>query len=152
MKMICLVAGMLLAVNAAQATEVYRWVDRDGGMHYLDKPREGAEKVRLGGHDAASGVEDASLPYETRMAKKSFPVTLYVTDRCTDLCNQARDFLKKRRIPFSEVVLSSEQEVAAFKQKSGAEGVPTASVGRTWLKGFQADNWRNELDAAGYPK
>jgi glutaredoxin len=152
MKVFFIVAGMLLALNAAQATEMYRWVDKNGVMHYGDKSREDAEKIRLGGYDAASGVDDASLPYATRVARKNFPVTLYVAERCADICNQARDYLKKRRVPFAEVMLKTEEEFAAFKQKSGTENVPTISVGRNWLKGFQSEDWRNELDAAGYPK
>lgn len=41
--------SMLLfaAVSAAGAKEVYRWVDRDGVVHFSDRPTEGAERVQL---------------------------------------------------------------------------------------------------------
>ncbi len=151
MKRFCLVLGMLLASNAAQAVELYRWVDKDGVMHYSEHPAPEAEKVQIG-IPAVSGVEDATLPYETRMAHMKFPVTLYVTESCIDTCNQARDLLKKRRVPFSEVVLKTEEDLASFRQKSSTDIVPTISIGRTWLKGFQSQDWNGELDAAGYPK
>lgn len=39
---------MLLAVSSiAAADEVYRWVDKDGQVHYSDRPHEGAEIVTL---------------------------------------------------------------------------------------------------------
>jgi len=39
---------MLLAVSSiAVADEVYRWVDKDGQVHYSDRPHEGAEIIRL---------------------------------------------------------------------------------------------------------
>ncbi len=38
----CLLAGMALA-----STEVYRWVDKDGVVHFSDRPSEGAERVEL---------------------------------------------------------------------------------------------------------
>ncbi len=151
MKRICLAMGALLALNTAQAVELYRWVDKDGVMHYSEHPNPEAEKVQLG-IPAASGVEDATLPFETRQAHQRFPVTMYVDDACADSCKQAREFLKKRRVPFSEVVMKTEEDLAAFKQKSGTDTVPTISIGRTWLKGFQSQDWNNELDAAGYPK
>ena len=38
----CLLAGMALA-----STEVFRWVDEDGVVHFSDRPQEGAERVEL---------------------------------------------------------------------------------------------------------
>lgn len=38
---------LLLAALPAAATEVYRWVDADGQVHYSDQWRPGAEKIRL---------------------------------------------------------------------------------------------------------
>ena len=152
MKNIFLATGMFLVLNSAQAIDLYRWVGQDGVVHYADTPREGAEKVQLGSFDAASGVDDASLPYETRMAKKAFPVTLYVSEKCGDACNLAHDFLTKRHVPFTEVMIKTADNLQDFKQRSGTDIMPTISVGRAWFKGFQPDDWRNELDADGYPK
>ncbi len=39
---ICLLVGA-----ATGATEVYRWVDSEGVVHYSDRPKEGAERVQL---------------------------------------------------------------------------------------------------------
>ena len=39
--LVCLLAG------AATASEVYRWVDEDGIVHYSDQPQPGAERVDL---------------------------------------------------------------------------------------------------------
>ncbi len=153
MKWICLLAGML-ALNAALAVELYRWVDKNGVVHYSENPIPEAEKVKIGAPvpGTASEVEDASLPYETRLAHQNFPVTLYVYDTCEDACNQARNYLKQRHVPFTEVNLKTAEDWAAFKQKSGSDVAPTISIGHTWMKGFQSQSWGNELDAAGYPK
>lgn len=45
----CLVlAGLsLLAATATAATDIYRWVDENGVIHYSDSPHPGAEKVVL---------------------------------------------------------------------------------------------------------
>jgi hypothetical protein len=46
--MIRILILILLAVSSiAVADEVYRWVDKDGQIHYSDRPHEGAEMVTL---------------------------------------------------------------------------------------------------------
>jgi hypothetical protein len=41
------VSGALLPVEAAQATEVYRSIDKDGQVIYSDRPGNGAEPVKV---------------------------------------------------------------------------------------------------------
>lgn len=46
-----LVLSLALVISGvsaiAAATELYRWVDEDGVVHYSDRPREGAERVTI---------------------------------------------------------------------------------------------------------
>ena len=96
---ICLLAIM---TSHAQAESLYRWVDKDGKVHYGDRPAEdavGAQQKKFG---APVSAGDDDLPYSVRKAKQDFPVTLYVSANCGDLCVQARSFLNKRGVPFTE--------------------------------------------------
>ena len=98
------------AAGSAQADSLYRWVDKDGKVHYGDRPAEDAvkaEQKRFAGPSAAAGDDD--LPYSVRKAKQDFPVTLYVSQNCGDLCVQARSLLNKRGIPFAEKNLADER-------------------------------------------
>ncbi len=146
-------AGLIaLVCGSAQADGMYRWVDKSGKFYYGDTPAEDAAKVdkmKFGAVQAA-GVND--LPYLTRRAKQSFPVTLYVAENCGDSCKQAREFLTKRGIPFTEKNVRTKEELEDFKKLSGSAGVPTLAVGQTWFKGFQAEQWGGGLDTAGYPQ
>lgn len=152
MRLHFIAAGTLaLLLGSVQAAEVYRWVDKSGKVHYGDTREPDAAQVEKKKFSSQpTGEEGLSL--ETRRAKRNFPVTLYVTDNCADPCKQARDLLNQRGIPFTEKNLASQEEIEAFKKASGADAVPVLSVGRNYLKGFQAGVWQNELDAAGYPK
>lgn len=80
------------------------------------------------------------------------PLTLYVVDSCIEFCNRARTLLTMRGIPFNEKSLKTREEIEAFKQLSGSNLAPTLELGKGFLKGFQAEQWNSELDAAGYPK
>ncbi|MDO8990164.1 MAG: glutaredoxin family protein [Sideroxyarcus sp.] len=141
----------LLLLANVQAAELYRSIDKDGKVHYSDTPLEGSEdyeRLKLG----KEPVPDENLPYETRRARDNFPVTLYTFPTCGSACQQARDMLDKRGIPYAEKSLVTKEEIDAFHQASGDSKLPAATVGRTWLKGFQAEQWNSELDFAGYPK
>ncbi len=145
-------AGMLLAVMGNALADTFRWVDKSGVVHYGDVPAEEAAKVEQKKFGTAPAVEDADLPYATRLARQNFPVTLYASANCGDPCQQARDFLNKRGIPFAEKKLDTKEDIDAFKLKSGSNSVPTLGVGKDWLQNFEAGQWSSELDIAGYPK
>lgn len=153
MRLHFILAGMLatLAFNTL-AGEVYRWVDKSGKVHYGDTrapDAAGAEKKKLSSSPATG---DEGLSYEARRAKQNFPVTLYVADNCAEPCKQARNLLSQRGVPFTEKNLATPEEISAFRRTTGAEAVPVLSVGKNWLKGYQAEQWHSELDATGYPR
>ena len=154
MKPHLVLTGMMLAVlGGAQAGSLYRWVDKSGNVHYGDVPAGDAAQVEKKKISSGSSENnDAGLPYETLRARKNFPVTLYVADNCSEPCQNARDLLNKRGIPFSEKNLVTKEEIDAFKKMSGSETTPTLAVGNSWLKGFLAEQWNDELNIAGYPK
>lgn len=150
-RIVLLLVGLFAVALFVQAGELYRWVDPSGKVHYGDEPPAEAPLVEsLEFHDdAASG---ADVPYETRRAQQNFPVTLYVADNCAEFCEQARELLTKRGIPFTEKNLVSQEEIDAFKAASGGDGIPGLAVGKTFVNGFNAGRWNDELDIAGYPK
>lgn len=146
---ICLLA---VACTNAQADSLFRWVDKDGKVHYGDRPAEdaiGAEQKKFGSAPAAG---DDELPYVVRKARQDFPVTLYSAASCGDICVQARSLLNKRGVPYVEKNLVSKEDAAAFKKLTGGNSVPALTVGKTLLSGFEAGQWNTELDIAGYPK
>lgn len=153
MRVFFLTIGLLFAVIAgAQAESLFRWVDRDGKVHYGDKPAAdaiGAEQKKFGAHSASG---DDELSYGVRKAKQDFPVTLYVAANCGDICVQARALLNKRGVPFAEKNLSTKEDLDAYKKLTGGDSIPALSVGKTVLNGLEAGQWNSELDIAGYPR
>lgn len=141
----------LLLATTAQA-QTYRWVDKEGKVHYGDRPPAAAagqvQERRLGAPAA-----DKTLPYSVQQAVANFPVTLYASTDCGDSCKDGRDYLKARGIPFSEKSVATSEEVEALKKLAGGEAVvPVLTVGSKNAKGWLKDDWQRLLDAAGYPK
>lgn len=141
----------LLILTNAQAVELYRSIDKDGKVHYSDTPLEGTEDFEKlkPSNDPVPGED---IPYATQRAMQNFPVTLYAFPDCGSACQLARDLLGKRGIPFTEKQLVTKEDWDTFRKDSGDSKLPALAVGKTWLNGFQAELWNNELDFAGYPK
>jgi glutaredoxin len=146
-------SALALAAQALAQSNVYRWTDKDGKVHFSDSPppEEAKDVTRktLGGGPAG----DSSLPYETQVAMKRNPVTVYVGDRCAP-CDNARALLSKRGIPYTERnAQGNAQEIEALQKITGGPAtVPVLVVGSSNLKGFDEDGWNAALDSAGYPR
>ena len=143
----CLVSIPLVA----PAGELFRWVDANGKVHYGDAAPADATQVERKKFPGAV-QPSADISYETRLAQQNFPVVLYVAESCMEYCDKARALLKERGIPHSVKNLTTQVEVDAFKALSGSSTTPALAVGRTFLRGYQAEQWHGELDIAGYPK
>lgn len=145
-----LLALAATAVAEPPASDIYRWTDQQGETHYSDRPPPGieAEAVNL-----TSKPATPALSYATRKAARDFPVVLYTVARCARLCEEARDLLKNRQVPFTETRIDTETDEAAFHKRFGNEAeVPLLTVGTTPLSGLEPVGWNQQLDLAGYPK
>lgn len=150
MKRCFLLMGLLLLGNA-QAEDLYRSIDSSGKVHYSDRPLPGSADVvemKVG----KAPVPDERLPYATQRAMQNFPVTLYSFPECGSACKEAREFLNRRGVPFTEKSLVSQEDIDSFRKVSGDSAIPKLLIGKTWVKGFLAEQWNKELDIAGYPK
>lgn len=148
-----LAAVALAFACATQAQQLYRWVDKDGRVTYSQTPPppSAAAKPAQARDLRGSVVEGADMPFATRQAAKDFPVVLYTSPDCGPMCRDARDSLAKRGIPFREVSVADEKTAAELKTATGKATVPTLTVGRDSMAGFDPEAWKSALDTAGYP-
>lgn len=147
------IAGCALAFAAAAQSNVYRWVDKDGKVHYSSEPppsdAANVTQKRMGGGSS----DEAQLPFATQQAMKRNPVTLYVSNNCGELCADGRTLLANRGIPYSERnAEANPADAEQLKQIVGALQVPLLMVGERPIKGFDAGTWNSVLDGAGYPR
>jgi glutaredoxin len=143
----------MFAVYSAQSASLYRWVDRDGTVHYTEQPPPPSLAMKVEEKTLGTQPTDSDpLPYASRLAAKNFPVTLYVSE-CGESCTKAREHLTKRGIPFHEKDVGTQEVQTELKNLVGTLVVPVLAVGTvTRLKGYEAGAWNTALDEAGYPK
>ncbi len=151
----------LLIAGAAQAQQLYRWIDEKGRVHVTDTPppasarnvqkkNPGASAAESG--DPQSGAKPGQQPYELAQAMKEYPVTLYTSPICKEGCAAARAALNRRGVPFKEVQVWEQKSNEELKAATGSSEVPALVVGRSVHKGFEQAAYDALLDAARYPR
>ena len=151
-------SGIVIAVllgcafGAAAQTSVYRWIDKDGKVHFGDTP-PGADAKDVARTRVGNVPVDPDLPYATQVAARRSPVTLYVAAGCGEPCKSARDLLGQRGIPYGlRDPLVNAADAEALTKLAGKLEIPVIVVGNTHIRGFEEGQWQSALDEAGYPK
>lgn len=143
-----LLAAALAAAGPAALAQ-YKVVGPDGKVSYSDQPAAGATGGRAAVAEPASSA--SLLPLELRQAMGRYPVTLYAGKDCRS-CDNGRQLLQQRGVPFTEKRVDTTADIAAFKRLSGSDSLPLLGIGSQQLKGLVSADWQAYLDAAGYPK
>lgn len=142
----------LLLSSSALAQSTYRWVDPATGRTVISDtpPPSSARNPRQSGVDRPGSTPPG---YATQRASERHPVTLYTAPDCQSECQEARDLLRKRGIPFSEKAVRTQGEVDELKAllKGEPPVVPSLTVGTQTSRGLSAEAWHKLLDVAGYP-
>jgi glutaredoxin len=146
-------ATCAVAATALAQSSVYKWVDKDGKVHYSSEPppsdAANVSQKRMGG----GGADEGQLPFATQQAMKTSPVTLYVSNNCGDLCSDGRTLLQNRGIPYSERnAETNPEDTEKLRALIGSLQVPLLTVGDQKVKGFNESSWHSALDGAGYPR
>ena len=148
-------AGLTLMLGAATALAQaqYKVVQPDGSVTYTDRPptASSARVTHLGRSNVAAMPGDSALPAELRGAATKHPVTFYASSNCVP-CDNGRRYLQQRGVPYSERLVTSEDDAAALERLVSGRTVPSLSVGAQPLRGFSEADWSSYLDAAGYPR
>lgn len=133
-----------------QASEIYRWVDDKGKVHYGDRPApQSKQSSRVISKPNVVEVDKES--YQLRRAREKMPVILFITT-CGPVCDRAKDHLNQRGVPFGIKDPTKAPEIAVeLKKLAGAIEVPVLQVGTDFRKGFDAVAWDGLLTSAGYP-
>ena len=142
---------VVVASAPLAAAQLYQWKDAQGKMVYSDQQpppsvRNSQQKTFKG------GVSEVGESYATKTAREKNPITLYA-NACGAPCDQARQLLTERGVPFSNKDPQASPEAQAELQKlTGRLSVPVLVVGSDKVDGFETGQWQAILYRAGYPK
>lgn len=148
---ILMAAWLAAASLPLGAAQLYQWKDEQGRTLYSDQPPPAS--VRNAQQKSFKGnFIEIGESYSARSAREKYPVTLYAS-ACGAPCDQARQLLTERGVPFSSKDPQTGPEVQGELQKlTGRLNVPVIVVGSDKVDGFDAARWHAALDRAGYPR
>src|SRR6185369_11733532 len=101
---------------------------------------------------SAPAPAEQAVPFAIQNVQKDFPVTLYTSPICKMPCEQAREVLNRRGIPFSEVQVWDTEGLEKLKTLANSDKVPTILVGHTSIVGLDPARYDSLLNSAGYPQ
>ena len=151
----------LIFFGAVNATDVYKWVDENGAIHFQASPPQNTEQpvtikrlptyednyrdteqVESGEDNDDSGSNDRVT---AREGYREPEVELYVTSWCP-YCKKASDFFRSRRIPFTEYDIEKDKSAARRKKRLTREtGVPFAVINGKAIQGFKRAAYERAL-------
>jgi glutaredoxin len=143
-----------LLAGAAQAQQIYRWVDANGRVQYsAEKPPAGAAsslvqpRVSSVGGNAAAGPKSPAARGDRTAGRPA--VKMYATDWCP-YCKQAREYFARNGIPYVELDIEKSETAKAEHKSIGGRGIPVILVGGERMNGFSEQRMALMLKAAGY--
>jgi glutaredoxin len=145
-------AALTAAGAAAQAQQVYRYVDKDGKIVYSDRSPPADSKEVQAKRLSPNYIENNDVPLALTQATERFPVTLY-TFACGTVCQNAEALLNRRGVPFTTINVEDAKGAEQLKKLTGEQQAPVLQLGEKLVaKGFNEARWTAMLDDAGYPK
>lgn len=154
-KFFLFIALTALALSgAAQAQQIYRWVDANGKIHYTaEKPPPGARSAApVESRVSAVGRNDApgqSAAPKAAGAATRAQVTMFATSWCP-YCRHAREYFAANNIPYTELDVEKSEEAKQRYRALGGKGVPVILVGEQRMNGFSEQRLAQMLKASGY--
>ena len=117
----------------------------------LVKPQPKAQPKPAPAEKDAPAEKGAAAPADAPAAPTA-GVKLYTGADCGPNCSNAKQLLGARGISFQEILVESPTQIEELKKLTGDTIVPVLFFGRSWLQGYNADEYERALDKAGYKR
>lgn len=141
--------AMFLFVAVDATADIYRWVDKDGTVHFTDSPPPEGSKAevvnpepnRLEGYgkrsEGSPGIPSATKPAQQPVRPADLPIVeLFVTSWC-GYCKKAEAYFDARDIPYVKYDIEKDQAAARRKASlTQSRGVPFVLIGEVGIPGY----------------
>lgn len=142
-KYLLILVAVVFVISGTANADYYKWEDEEGNVHITDyPPPPKSGKVQI--HKDESNVkspqsdeeqQDSAKDNKTKETKAP-EVILYTKNSCAE-CDKAREFLKSKRINFTEYNLDNDRNaLKKRKEIDDSEDVPLAIINRSQVYGF----------------
>lgn len=145
--------AVLVLLPSVLFADMYKWIDKDGKVHYTDSPPPGqkAKKLdlKINTITGPATVSTIGSSGSTAVpAKGTTNVKLYTTTWC-GYCKRAKAYLQARGTPFQEIDVETSAQGQSEFRALGGRGVPVILVGNQRMDGYSEGTLAGMLKQAG---
>ena len=133
--------------------QVYKWTDKDGKVHYGDRPppevKTNEIKVRVQSFGGPAEVDYVAIlrrPIKSAAAQPG--VVIYSASWCGP-CKIAKAWMTSQQIAYTDFDVETSEQGKRDYKAIGGRGVPTILVGEQRMTGFSADRLQAMLKKSG---
>ena len=151
-----LIAVLILLVAGTADGQVYKWTDKDGKVHYGDRPPADSktEQVKVavqsfGGPAEVDYVSILRRPVKSDARQTRADVIIYSAAWCGP-CKSAKAWMASQNVPFTDYDVETSEQGRKDFAALGGKGVPMILVGEQRMTGFGAAGLMAMLKKAGY--
>ncbi len=132
MRLILFFSLLICCISAF--AEVYKWVDKNGRIHYSDSPPPAEQKAQT--------LDTGELnTVNTEVADIGPKVVIYTTSWCGP-CKTAKAWFKKQGIAFTEYDIEKSRRGKREYDKLGEKSVPVILVNGQKMVGFNPQRFK----------
>ena len=139
---------LVLMTGFVSHAEIHKWVDKNGKVHYGDRPPKTNVEILEISVETFSDVEVRPMDDEAmailgrkiegKALKKR--VVMYSTEWC-GVCKKAKNYFNANNISFREYDIEKDEKRAKEFKKLNGRGVPLILVGKQRMSGFSASSF-----------
>ncbi|MGD8525024.1 MAG: glutaredoxin family protein [Thioalkalispiraceae bacterium] len=126
-----LITLSLLVFSTSSYSEIYKWIDDKGDVHFGDRKPASYEPERL----KLKVNTYTSVSYGTATVAHGQDVVMYSTSWC-GYCKKARAYFEQNNIACADYDIENNPVARQEYQAMGATGVPVIIVGDKRMNGF----------------
>ncbi len=147
-KHILLFLTLFFIFSGTAQADFYKWEDENGVIHITDYPPPAKSGKKIQVHKQDSPAQEKEEQEISKDGQKKNPdAVLYTKDSCGD-CDKAREYLKSKKVPFTEYNTDNNKE-AAKKRKTidDSAEAPFAIINNNQVYGFSESIYNKVLKA-----
>ncbi len=130
---------LLTIITSLASAEIYKWRDKDGNLHYGDRPPADAEtkqvEVKVNSYQSVEVIYSPDWFYKREKKTVNKDVIMYSAEWC-GICKKAKAYFRDKNISFVEHDIDKSKQAREDFDRLGARGVPVIFVGKRQLNGF----------------
>jgi glutaredoxin len=150
-KYLLVLMAFVFFLSGTANADYYKWEDKDGNVHITDYPPPTKSGKNIKIHKDESGnaqlLQSDEEQAESAKEKKAPEVALYTKNSC-DECDKAREFLKSKKINFTEYNMDNDKKASKKRKEiDDSEDVPFAIINKNHVYGFSENVYNRSLKA-----